>query len=113
MTILWNKNVSFDLMRALLPAMGILFFYIGIMVQNTSRNYMIGIRTPWTLANDAVWDKTHRLGGKLFMAAGVLAAIGAIWPRYGLAFLLAPVLAVTIITVAYSYIIFRKITQAS
>ncbi len=111
LTILWNKNMSFDMMRALLPAMGILFFYIGIMIQNAKRNYMIGIATPWTLANDEVWNKTHYLGGRLFMAAGIIAAIGAIWPKYGLIFILVPVLLVTLVSVGYSYFIYRKLTQ--
>jgi len=113
LTILWNKNVSFDLMRALLPAMGILFFYIGIMVRNAKRNYMVGIRTPWTLANDEVWNRTHLLGGKLFMAAGVIAAIGAVWPKYGLIFILVPVLLVTLVTVVYSYVIYQKVTRTT
>ena len=46
LTILWNKNVAFDFTQALLPAMGVLFIYIGIMIRNAKRNYMIGIRTP-------------------------------------------------------------------
>jgi uncharacterized membrane protein len=111
LTILWNKNVSFDLMRALLPAMGVLFFYIGIMIQNSKRNYMIGIRTPWTLASDEVWNRTHKLGGRLFMVAGVLTIIGAIWPKYGIIFILAPVLLVTLISTVYSYIIYRKVVK--
>jgi uncharacterized membrane protein len=108
LTLLWNKNASFDMIQAFLPAMGILFFYIGIMVQNAKRNYMVGIRTPWTLANEEVWDKTHRLGGKLFMGAGVLAALGAIWPKYALVFILVPVLAVTLVTMIYSYANYRN-----
>jgi len=111
LTILWNKNVGFDLMRALLPAVGVLFFYIGIMVRNAKRNYMVGIRTPWTLANDEVWNRTHLLGGRLFMAAGILAAIGAIWSEYGLIFILVPVLLVTLISVVYSYVIYQKVTR--
>jgi uncharacterized membrane protein len=111
LTILWNRNVSFDLIRALLPSAGILFFYIGIMVQNAKRNYMVGIRTPWTLANEEVWDRTHLLGGKLFMDAGIIAAIGAIWPKYGLIFILVPLLLVTLVTVIYSYVIYQKVVK--
>jgi uncharacterized membrane protein len=113
LTIIWNKNVSFDMMRALLPALGILFFYIGIMIRNSKRNYMVGIRTPWTLANDEVWNKTHVLGGRLFMAAGVIDTIGAIWPKYGLLFILFPVLLVALVTVIYSYIIYQKINRTN
>ncbi len=113
LTIIWIKNVSFDMMRALLPAVGILFFYIGIMIQNSKRNYMVGIRTPWTLANDEVWNKTHVLGGRLFMAAGVIDAIGAIWHEHGLLFILFPVLLVALVTVIYSYIIYQKINRTT
>ena len=111
LTLLWNKNVSFDLMQALLPAMGVLFFYIGVMVQNAKRNYLVGIRTPWTLANDEVWNRTHQLGGKLFMATGALAVLGAIWPKFGIYFILIPVLLVTLVTVVYSYVIYQKLAK--
>ena len=112
LTIMWNKNVTFDFNQALLPAMGVLFIFIGIMISNAKRNYMIGIRTPWTLANDEVWNRTHLLGGKLFIAAGVLAALGAIWPKYAMVFVLAPILTVTLVTVIYSYIIYQEVTHS-
>jgi len=113
LTLLWNKNTSFNMTQALLPALGILFFYLGIMMQNARRNYMIGIRTPWTLANDEVWNKTHKLGGRLFKGAGVMSALGAIWPGYSTAFILVPVLGGTFISVAYSYIIYRNLYKKS
>ena len=113
LTILWNKNVAFDFTQALLPAMGVLFIYIGIMIRNAKRNYMIGIRTPWTLANDEVWNRTHSLGGKLFIVAGVLSALGAIWPKYALVFVLAPLLTVTLVTVIYSYVIYKQVIHSA
>jgi len=112
LTILWNKGVSFDILREMLPAIGVLYVYMGIMIRNAKRNYMVGIRTPWTLASDEVWDRTHRLGGRLFIAAGTLSALGAIWPQYALVFILVPVLLVALVTVAYSYIIYQKVTKS-
>jgi uncharacterized membrane protein len=112
LTLLWNKNVSFDLVQAMVPAIGVLFFYAGVMLQHAKRNYMIGIRTPWTLANDEVWNRTHRLGGWLFMACGVIAALGAFWPKYALYLILAPVLTVTLVTVVYSYVVYRKVVPS-
>jgi len=112
LTILWNKNVVFDFTQALMPAMGILFIYIGIMIRNAKRNYMIGIRTPWTLANDEVWNRTHSLGGKLFIAAGVLSSLGAIWPKYAIIFIMVPILTVTFVTLIYSYIIYKQVTRS-
>lgn len=42
-------------------------------------NYFIGIRTPWALESEAVWNKTHRLGGKVFIAMGILSMRTAFW----------------------------------
>jgi uncharacterized membrane protein len=112
LTVLWNKDVSFDLVQAMLPAIGVLFFYLGVMLQHARRNYMVGIRTPWTLANDEVWDRTHRLGSRLFMACGILIALSAFWPKFAIYFVLVSILAVTLITVVYSYVIYRKIAPA-
>ncbi len=64
--------------NAMLPAgIGLLFYYIGVLMENAERNWFIGIRTPWTLSSDRVWRQTNRLGGRLFRAAGIAAMLGA------------------------------------
>ena len=74
LTLLWNLGYTdFGMSRAMLPAMGLLFIFIGYMLRKAKRNFFIGIRTPWTLSSDKVWDETHRLGAILFMISGVLA----------------------------------------
>lgn len=55
--------------------MGVIFLFfilLGNVMGKVQRNFWIGIRTPWTLANNQVWEKTHRLGAWLFVGAGVL-----------------------------------------
>ena len=42
------------------------------------KNFFIGFRTPWTLASDEVWNRTHHLGGRLFVAAGVIMVTGSL-----------------------------------
>ena len=54
-----------------LAAMGNLFPAIR-------RNAYFGIRTPWTLKNDVVWERTHRLFGHLLV--GMAAVLAALWP---------------------------------
>jgi uncharacterized membrane protein len=51
---------------------GLLFIFIGNLSPKFKPNYFIGIRTPWTLANEDVWKKTHRFGGKVFVILGLL-----------------------------------------
>ncbi len=108
LTVLWNVGIRFNMSRLLAPAMGVLFYYCGILIKNTKRNWFIGIRTPWTLSSEKVWDKTHQIGGKLFKIAGIIALSGAFFQKYALFLVLAPVISVSIYTIVYSYFEYQK-----
>jgi len=108
LTIFWSLGYRFDMSRFLVPALGILFYYCGVLIEKSKRNWFIGIRTPWTLSSDRVWDKTHQLGGKLFKLAGIIALLGIFFPSYSFFIVLIPVIAASIYTVVYSYLEFRK-----
>jgi len=108
LTIVWNLGFRFGFIRLLAPAFGFLFYYAGVLVKNAKRNWFIGIRTPWTLSNEKVWEKTHQLGGKLFKLAGIIALLGIFFPGLALFFILIPVLSVTIYTIIYSYVEYQK-----
>jgi len=108
-SLLWNLEYRFNFTQAFLPALAILFFYIGIFLKKAKRNWFVGIRTPWTISNEKVWDKTHQLGGKLFKIAGILTLIGILFPDYSIWFILIPILAFTTYLIVYSYLVYRKI----
>jgi len=108
LTIFWNRGTRFDMVLLLTPAFGILFYYAGILIENAKQNWFIGIRTPWTLSNEKVWDKTHKLGGKLFKAAGIISFFGILFKNYSLFFVIIPVLFFSIYTVIYSYFEYQK-----
>jgi uncharacterized membrane protein len=93
--------------------LGLLFFYIGILCENAKRNWFIGIRTPWTLSSDKVWDKTNKLGGKLFKIAGVVALFGIFFRSYTMYFVLVPAISFAVYTIVYSYLEYRKETIGS
>ncbi len=57
---------------------GALFLIMGNYLGKLRKNFFIGIRTPWTLASDAVWERTHRLGGWLFMLAGLVMIVATL-----------------------------------
>src|SRR5690606_2033703 len=44
------------------------FVVLGNYFKTIKPNYFVGIRTPWTLENEAVWKSTHQLAGKLWVA---------------------------------------------
>jgi uncharacterized membrane protein len=103
LTIAWNLGRRFLMIRFLAPGFAVLFFFAGVLLERSKRNMFVGIRTPWTLASDRVWDRTHRLGGTLFKIAGVLSLGGIVFPSHALWFVLAPVLLAAIVATVYSY----------
>ncbi len=113
LTLLWNLGyTSFGLGRAMLPAMGLLFIFLGYLMRRSKRNWFIGIRTPWTLSSDRVWDETHRLGSILFMISGVLALIGGFFGgMIAFWFLFVPLIGSTIFLLVYSYVLYQRETK--
>ncbi len=106
--ILWNIGIEISPNVILPIGLGPLFFYIGILCENAKRNWSIGIRTPWTLSNDAVWNKTHKIGGKLFKIVGVVAFLGIFFQKYAVFFILVPAILVVVYTIIYSYFEYQK-----
>ncbi|HAH04808.1 MAG: hypothetical protein UV78_C0043G0015 [Parcubacteria group bacterium GW2011_GWA2_43_17] len=91
---------------------GLLFIILGNYMGKIKPNWFMGIRTPWTLSNDEVWNKTHRLGGKLFMLMGLLLMLSPVLPWQSLTLtLIIPVSIIALVPVVYSYLLYRKIKK--
>ncbi|HEY0147582.1 MAG TPA: SdpI family protein [Allosphingosinicella sp.] len=108
----WDVPVN----RLISLAVGAMLVLIGNHLGKSRSMYMMGVRTPWTLASEEVWIRTHRLAGKLMVAAGVLTIILALLPaRPALMMqgMLVAVLGAALIPVAYSWWLWRRETQAS
>jgi len=112
LTILWNIGVRFNFVHLLVPIFSIFFYYCGILIQKAQRNWFIGIRTPWTLSNEQVWNKTHKIGGILFKIAGIISLIGILLPEYALFFVICPVIIASLFPVIYSYFAYQKLTKS-
>ncbi len=69
------KGVQLDLSRWLLGGISLLFVLVGNRLGKVQRNFWMGVRTPWTLASEAVWIQTHRLTAWLWTAGGALLAL--------------------------------------
>lgn len=97
------------LFRTAIPfTVGAFCVALGNVFGKLQRNFYVGIRTPWTLANREVWCRTHRLGGRLYVAAGLLAMVLAfLTPHVGLS--IAPIIAATLAAVVYSFVLSRRI----
>jgi uncharacterized membrane protein len=114
LSLRWNLGYTdLGMSQAMLPAMGILFIFIGYLLRKAKRNFFIGIRTPWTLSSDRVWDETHRLGAILFMISGGLAIIGSFFGgNTAFWMLFFPIIGSTLITLVYSYIVYQREIRA-
>ena len=111
LTLAFNLGHTFNMTTALLPAMGVLFIFIGQMLEHAERNWFIGIRTPWTLSSDKVWKKTHMLGGKLFKVAGVLIFLTVVMGKFALWIVLISALWAGLYPVVYSYFEYQKLKK--
>jgi uncharacterized membrane protein len=108
LTVLWNQGYRFNMVQLMAPAFGLLIYYAGVMTENAKRNWFIGVRTPWTLSSEKVWNKTNRLAGKLFKAAGILAALAAFFPAFAIYIILVPVILAAVYPIIYSYYEYQK-----
>jgi uncharacterized membrane protein len=87
---------------------GLLFIVLGNYMGKVRKNFFIGIRTPWTLASDEVWSRTHRLGGKVFILIGLFMILN-IFVRLSENWLIAAIVTAALVPVIYSYVIYRNI----
>lgn len=108
LTLAASLGYRFNMTLMLLPVMGLLFIGIGYLIKNAKRNFFIGIRTPWTLSSDTVWEKTHALGAKIFIASGVVILVSAFLGEIGIWLMLAVLLVAILVPVVYSYILFAQ-----
>ena len=107
-SLLFNLGLRFNMFALMIPAFGGFFYYIGIMMEKAKRNYFIGVRTPWTLADEEVWDETHRIGAKGFKLSGVITLVGVVFPSIAIWAMIVPLLIVSVYTVVYSYVAYRQ-----
>jgi uncharacterized membrane protein len=113
LTLAWSLGYhGFKMSMAMLPFMGLLFIFIGFLLRKAKRNFFIGIRTPWTLSSDKVWDGTHRMGATLFSASGILAIIGSLFGGMVAFWLMfVPLIGSSFFLVVYSYVLYRRETK--
>jgi len=108
LSIFYNLGYYFNIVQFLSPAFALLFFYAGVLISRAKRNWFIGIRTPWTLESDSVWDKTHELGSKLFKAVAALSLLGVVFPLAAIYLILIPIIASALYLIVFSYLEYKK-----
>lgn len=107
--VLTVLGVKLNMSVIAMTALGCLFIVIGNFMPQIRQNYFFGIRTPWTLASEEVWKKTHRVGGYSFTIAGILAVLtGLFWREQFLVAIFIVIAIATIIPIVYAYGLYKK-----
>jgi uncharacterized membrane protein len=100
----WHVPVT----KAILSPLGFLLALIGLLMRYVKRNWFMGIRTPWSLSSDAVWDKTHKFGSWVFVLMGICFVLASCIGSHGGPVLIVATLIVGIIAIiVYSYVSYK------
>lgn len=103
-------GVAVDVGLVVPIGVGLLFVVIGNYMGKFTRNFFAGIRTPWTLASEEVWLRTHRLGGKMFVLLGLVLMSSALLPAGArLPALVGATALAVLVPVVYSYVLYRRL----
>jgi uncharacterized membrane protein len=108
LVIIWNIGTRFSIVQMLLPGIGLLLFYLGVLMEKAKRNWFVGIRTPWTLSNDKVWEETHKVSSKLFKLSGFLVFASVAFPQYASLAIFFPLVFAALFSFIYSYHAYEK-----
>lgn len=107
-TLWYAMGLKANIVYFIIPMLSIFIIYTGFFMTKVKRNYFVGIRTPWTIHSEKVWDKTHEFGGKVVVIAGILSLISIISVKYSFIIFISIILIAFSIPVVYSYILFKK-----
>ncbi len=109
LVILWaGLGHAMNVGRAVVGGVCLLFALLGNLMGKVRRNFYIGVRTPWALANERVWNATHRFAAKVFVVGGLVGLLLTLagvqgWPVFGV------LLAAAFVAVLYSLIFYKRL----
>ena len=107
-TIWYNLGFIFNFGYLMAPLLAGLFFFAGELCGKAKQNWFIGVRTPWTLSSEKVWEKTNRLAEKLFKASALIAILGVFSIENAVWLAVVPAVASAFYLTAYSYFEYQK-----
>lgn len=95
--------------RMILGGVNLFIVLMGNLMGKVRKNFFIGVRTPWTLASDRVWNATHRFAARTWMAGGLLGLLFAIvsLPALSISALLVGVFAPYV----YSLVVYKQLAR--
>ncbi len=111
LSIVYNMGYEFNMGIMIIPAIAIIFYFSGDIMEKSERNWIIGIRNAWTLSNDMVWEKTNKMGGRLFKLSAIVILLSILVPEYMAYILLIMIFGIVFYLTYYSYAEYKKISR--
>lgn len=111
-TVMVAMGVKLDMVKVILIGTGLMLILTGNVLSKVRKNFFVGIRTPWTLADDEVWAQTHRLAGRSFFGGGLLVCVLAFF-QSGPYAILAGVTVAVLLPVVYSFVLYRRLNPSN
>lgn len=108
MLLMYNLGYKTDSRLYAGLILGMMFMVMGNYLPKARQNYTIGIKIPWTLANEENWNRTHRLAGYLWTAGGAVILLGTLTGILGPKVMLGIAIAVAVIPSAYSFLLHAR-----
>ena len=103
-------SAGLDMNRAIMGGVSLLIALLGNVLGKVRRNFYVGVRTPWTIANEQVWNSTHRLAAKTFFAGGLMGFLSVL--LHGPFWLpVAIIIAAALIPVIYSLVFYKQLER--
>lgn len=91
---------------------GCMFIAIGNYMPKVPQNYFLGIKTPWAIENEVVWQKTHRMGGHLFVLEGLIVCVCVFVELKAMVYIiLGSSVCLTLFLTMYSYNVYKKLKE--
>ncbi len=108
--VLSALGYSVSVERLVPLGVSLLIVIIGNIMGRIRHNYFVGIKVPWTLASEQVWQKTHRMAAPIWVLAGLAGMVGALFGgKTAAVFLFAPLSVAVVVPVLYSYLLYRRL----
>lgn len=111
LSLMVARSTKFNGSELLWVLLGIVFVLLGTLLPKLPSSFLIGIRTPWTLSSERVWQKTHHLGGKCFVYGGILMLMAGVTSSFwgaGRYIFYGILVMIVIIPIIYSYLLYLQ-----
>ena len=111
-TLLMSLGVKFPIMSFSFYLTGVVLIITGNYLPKSRRNYVMGVRLPWTLDNPDNWNKTNRMAGHIMVAGGFVVLVSGYFHVsavfYGVSVILIIAVLIAVIPFFYSFLLYKK-----